>query len=457
MLKEKRNRELLGNNYPTFRSIEDCTSMCHLLDYLMNPAEDFIVERCDFNSWGTYQGKMPHFANAFDDTSLWFLPLGLKDDTVSSFRYYSWNYKGVQELQQAPQGSEQETTLLAQISQQQAEHREILSLLHQKLNDPKWSIRLEEAIYEWIASANISDKEAEKILARFYELGTSESKIIELIEAIIKGNYKKLSIPELYRALRYAVYYNKTHLLHSLDFGIEETLKALQKHVEGIRCCRCNQKLKLVKVFLGEIVRCIEALKTPDDPKSAAAQRKHEVVDLRNRWKALKRTWKTNTVEELERLSEEMTAHQFQQIYISASDRVYLPISDTQRIMLAHALEIKSMLKDSHYTFIHGQSTEGWAYTAFYKELIKLEKSSQMFHYLRFNDESHSMEVQGADHWRKAEKVHDHNDFERAQLLSADGYFFHHNPAMERSAISHTCEFTVFPESCNLPALRNKK
>lgn len=405
---ERYAMEMLRGKNPTFNGIDDYSSMVQLLDYLMNPADTYIVTERDFHL-GHYTGQIPLFANSLD----WANPLDSNNPELFFTKHYSWDYIGVREREQLRQQlgqdkpvSEQIDPLLQQmdkqISQQQHQHEEILRLLKGKLRNPEWSVRFENAIYGWIESSGISDKEAQKVLARFYELANSEDETLELVEMIIKGNYENLSIPELYRSLRYAVFYNKTNFLHSFDFGIEQKLKNLQKLVERMDSDRFSQlefsQLESIKNFLTEIISCVQKLKVP----CTDLQEKQEVNDFYRRWKELKASWKSNSSEELERLRSDMTPHLFQSLFMSKGYGHYKPISDTQRIMLAHALEIKSMLRNTHYTFIHGQSTIAWTYNALYKEIKKLEgHTSQMYHYLRYEDVPTLEGGKTADQWAK--------------------------------------------------------
>lgn len=96
------------------------------------------------------------------------------------------------------------------------------------------------------------------------------------------------------------------------------------------------------------------------------------------------------------------------------------------KIMLAHAWELKEFYKDSHYVFIHGQKQELWIYLKFAKILLKTffpEKDLSLFNLLKLGN-SVSERKSATDFIR--ERIDERSEDIMRQVLSADGYLFHH-------------------------------
>lgn len=140
-------------------------------------------------------------------------------------------------------------------------------LLKKKFCDPEWNLKFENAIYEWIESAQIpiQGKNAQKILEEFYSLnsrfykGERECPAQELVDMILKGKFENLSNLELHRALRYAVFYCKKD--YSPDFVIEKRLLDLQNYVDSIRFADNEFPIGAIKSLLSEMIKYVHDFK----------------------------------------------------------------------------------------------------------------------------------------------------------------------------------------------------
>lgn len=227
----------------------------------------------------------------------------------------------------------------------------------------------------------------------------------------MERKYLSLSFDEIFRALRYAVYYNATSFLHSFDFGVEEKLVAMQSHFSKVNI-KNDVKLESIKQFLVEILDLIQKLKVPSSEKECI----DEIQELHGRWKGLKANWQTNPTREIERIYSEMTPFQYRTI----SYMRYVRSNEQHKIMLAHAFEIKSMLKNTHFVFIHGQQPMSWVHNTLFKEIKKLEGVDHcMYHYLRYGMEANWTAFKYVDYGRVLDSTF------YKQLISADAYFLH--------------------------------
>ncbi len=299
----------------------------------------------------------------------------------------------------------------------------MVKLLTYLRNDPESPHRsvlrekdFESAIYTWIGSTNGSRQDMENIVKKFYnEEFLDERKPIKWIDKIIDKKYEELSILELQNALNYAVFYNKTSILHSLDFDIEQTLIKLREVINTKDID--NLRLEQIKSHLAELIDCIQKLQSPSTPG--------QIDDLHQRWRLLKATWKADSIEKFECLTP-ICSRMVDNIL--HRDQTYVGKfreSIRQKIMTIHAMEIRAMLQNTHYTLIHGESTECWVYQAFFKKFKKLAgQNTRMFHYLRFSD---APEGRTAQQWVNTENVNDLNELERAHLIAADAFFLNEN------------------------------
>lgn len=108
-----------------------------------------------------------------------------------------------------------------------------------------------------------------------------------------------------------------------------------------------------------------------------------------------------------------------------SSNRDTRTLSTPQKKLLAKALNIKRVYRDTHYTFIHGQKLGLWVVMQFMKELAKLdnpERDLSLYHFLRHENGKEHVTVQ--DVLKKTDNIDDHSPYFRKHLLSADAYFY---------------------------------
>lgn len=99
------------------------------------------------------------------------------------------------------------------------------------------------------------------------------------------------------------------------------------------------------------------------------------------------------------------------------------------KVIMAQAMEIQKIYRETHHVFIHGQSSQWLLFADLIKELMKIyypEQDVHQFKFLRMPTLSRSWDI---TRYSKSDFVYDHDPDGRMDLLSVDGYFFHNSMA----------------------------